>query len=224
MIIDDLSKLLPKATVRYDTSRAIVTESSLQSKINHLEWTGSCFQCIDPAIAKEMSSVFQKFGNQNNIFCCDCDGLTIFEHEGQKYLFLTELKSNFDSKDLYHACEQLISSYIKINMVLSLLPTYEKEEFIVKGFIAMRPPNKDVLLDWHAAQFARPNKSIQRENQLALSLCHHNPSKSLIIKPSTHGALKDFNLGPKGIFKEMELIFVPVDSGNGISLDVKRYI
>ena len=99
--------------MEYSNKDISIKETSSQSKVKELIWSNSCFQYIDPTIVKDLTSFFQK-ANSSDIFHSDCDGITILEENGKKYLFLSELKSTFDSSDVFHAREQIISSYIKI--------------------------------------------------------------------------------------------------------------
>ena len=183
-----------------------IRETSSQSKVKELIWTNSSFQCIDPTIVKDLTSFFQK-ANSSDIFHNDCDGITILEENGKKYLFLSELKSTFDSRDVFHAREQIISSYIKINMVMHL------------------PPNKDYLRDLHKEQFLDCNNQYNAESEFVLDLCYGNKEKKITLKPNDCYKLKKLPLGDRCLFNEMELYYIEVaEDCSSIKLDVHDYI
>ena len=60
-----------------------------------------------------MTSFFQIAGLEN-IFYYDCDGFMTFGKDGQKYIFFSELKSNFGYVDIYVTKGQIISSFFLI--------------------------------------------------------------------------------------------------------------
>lgn len=210
--------------MEYHNNDISIKETSSQSKVKELIWTNSSFQCIDPTIVKDLTSFFQK-AKASDIFHNDCDGITIFEENGKKFLFLSELKSNFDSGDVFHAREQIISSYIKISMLMHLLRCYNKEDFVVKGFIVGLPPNKDYLRDLHKEQFLDCNNQYSAESEFVLNLCYGNKEKKIILKPIDCYKLKKLPLGDKCLFDEMELYYIEVPEGcSSIKLDVLNYI
>ena len=220
----DLNSIFPKYSMEYSNKDISIKETSSQSKVKELIWSNSCFQYIDPTIVKDLTSFFQK-ANSSDIFHNDCDGITILEENGKKYLFLSELKSTFDSSDVFHAREQIISSYIKINMVMHLLRCYNKDDFIAKGFIVGLPPNKDYLRDLHKEQFLDCNNQYNAESKFVLDLCYGNKEKKITLSPNDCHKLKKLPLGDKCLFNEMEFYYIEVPAGcNSIKLDVHNYI
>lgn len=201
-----------------------VKETTPHSKVKEVVWSNSCFQQIDSEIVKDMSAFFRK-AQSADVFHYDCDGITIFEENGKKYMFLSELKSTFDSRDILHAREQIISSYIKINMAMNLLHCYNANEFIAKGFIVCLPHQKEYVRDLHKAQFLPGGSQYKEEAKLVLDLCYRNDSKKTIIKPSDCYKLKGLPLGDRCLFNEMELYLIEVPHGTErITLNVNDYI
>lgn len=220
----DLKTLFPKYSMEYSREDVSIREISSQSKVKELIWSNSCFQCIDPAIVKDLTSFFQKAGAAD-IFHNDCDGITVLEENGKKYLFLSELKSNFDSTDIFHAREQIISSYIKFNWLMHLLPCYNKKDFVVKGFIVGLPPKKDYLRDLYKQSMLDFTNHYHAESDFVLRLCYHNSQKKIMIKPSDCHKLRSLPLGYEGLFEEIELYYIEVPVGcSSVKIDVHDYI
>lgn len=221
---DDLKVLFPNYMMEYRKENVSIREKSADAKVKELRWHNANFQCIDAAIVKDMTSFFQKSGSPD-IFHSDCDGILLFEGgNGHKYMFLSELKSTFDASDVYHAKDQIISSYLKINLIMHLLRCYNSDDFIVKGFIACLPPNPNYLRDLYKQQMYKPGSRYQTEAEFVLDLCY-NKEKKTIVRPRDCHKLKDLPLGSTGIFKEIEFHYVEVPEGcDSTELDVSEFL
>lgn len=219
----DLKKMFPKYMMdSYDKSVKI-QESGAQAKVKEVIWCNSHFQYIDSAITKDMTSFFQSAGSPG-IFHLDCDGIIIFEEDGKKYIFFSELKSNFDSSDIYKAKDQIISSYLKINMIMHLLPCYNKSDYIIKAFIICLPPDKDFLRDLRQQLMLSRGNRFKTEAEFTDELCN-SKEKTTILRPTDCEKLKGLPLGNNGIFNHLEFHFIEVPTGqSGITLDVHDYI
>ncbi len=225
-IHDSLGELLPK--YRQNTclknNNATIVESDRGAKVKSVTWYNSDFQVIDPVIAKDMTSFFQQ-SDSPKIFHEDCDGIMIFEKDGKKYLFLTELKSTFDSSDIFHASTQLVSSYLKINMLLHLLPCYRCEDFIVKGFIVSHEPNPSYIRDLQKAMFLPKRSKYKTDAEFVTDLLIRGRKFSTTVQPTDYHELKGLPLGERGIFSSMEIHYIPIsDKQPSISIDALEYI
>lgn len=220
---DDLKTLFPKYSIKYCKNSVTINESSPNAKVKSVIWSNADFHYIDSMIVKDMTSFFE-LANSAKIFNLDCDGITIFEKNGNKYMFFSELKSSFDTRDIFHAKDQIISSYIKINMIMHLLRCYNSNDFIIKGFIICLPPNYNYLRDLYKQQLLNPGNKYKSEADFVIELCYFK-EKKMQLKPTDCFNLKDLPLGNFGIFKEMEFhyIEVPNESSN-ITLDINNYI
>ena len=157
-------------------------------------------------------------------FSLDCDGAFLVQGDKHKYLFLNELKSTFDSGDIYHASNQIVSTYIKLNMILNLLPNYQKQDVKVKGFIFSRPANKKYLRDLYRESIGKKYK-YTTESQLILDLCYNNKQQKVIIKFSQCHKLKDIGLGDNALFDELELYHIDVEEPNtSITMDTSKFL
>lgn len=223
MICDDLKVLFPKYTsMSYHRDSLTIKEDGHEAKIREVVWTNSDFQNIDQLIVKDFTSFFQTAGAAG-LFYDDCDNIMMFEKDGQKYLVFSELKSNFDSQDVYHAKDQIISSYLKINLLLNLIPNYKTEDFIVKGFIFSYPPDQEYLRELYRKQMFKPGSKYKAEAEFILDLCYQSTSTTLT--PLSCHKLKGLPLGERGIFQKMEIHHIQVPKGeSSITLDVQQYI
>lgn len=220
---DDLKVLFPKYSMEYCKETVSVKENSSTAKVKELIWFNSDFHKIDSTIVKDMKSFFEK-AQSSDIFYLDCDGIVIFEKEGKKYMFFSELKSTFDTSDIFHAKDQIISSYIKINMLMHLLRCYNCDDFVIKGFIVCLPPKQEFLRDLYRQQFLKPGSRYQADAEFALNLCYYKDKKTTLV-PTDCFKLKGLPLGSTGIFRKMEFHYVEVPEGaSSITLDVEKYI
>lgn len=220
---NDLKIFFPGYLMNYSKGMVSIKEKSPSAKVNEIVWVNSDFQCIDSCIVKDLSSFFQK-AQSTDIFKLDCDGIMLFEENGQKYMFFTELKSTFDTSDVYYAKDQIISSYIKINMIMHLLIGYNSADFIVKGFVVCLPPDKNFLRDLYRKQQLSLSSKFKTEADFTLELCYERNRKS-VMKPLDCDKLKKLPLGNNGIFKTIEFHYIEVANGSSsITIDVKKYI
>ncbi len=220
---NDLKVLFPKYSMEYCRRAVSVKESSSTAKVKELIWSNSDFHKIDSTIVKDMTSFFQK-ANSSDIFHLDCDGIVIFEEKGKKYMFFTELKSTFNKSELFSAKDQIISSYLKINILMHLLPCYNCDDFVIKGFIASLPPKREYLRDLYKQQFLKPGSQYQTDADFALNLCYFKDKKITLV-PTDCFKLKGLPLGNTGIFKRIEFHYVEVPDGtSSITLDVDNYL
>lgn len=220
---NDLKVLFPKYCMEYCKGTISIKESSSSAKVKEIVWSNSDFHRIDPNIVKDMTSFF-KIANSSDIFHLDCDGIILFEKDGKKYMFFSELKSTFDTSDIFHAKDQIISSYIKINMIMHLLRCYNSNDFIIKGFIVCLPPKPGFLRDLYRQQMCKPGSKYKEDAEFTLELCYCKSQKTTLT-PKDCFKLKSLPLGDKGIFRSIDFHYVEVPSGmNSITLDVDNYI
>lgn len=99
-----------------------------------------------------------------------CDGTVIFGKKDQKFIYLIELKSGFNPSKITLACKQIISTYMKINILLSFLTTHTKDNYKFSGFIVMQNPRIENFTtiskkmekpDWRFAYNLQKNKSLE---------------------------------------------------------------
>ncbi len=222
-ICEILSKILTLYPSSISRGKVDIYEHEAKATVRKVTWINSDFNYFDPTLAKDMTAFFQK-ATENELFWKDCDGVIIFEHDGKKYMFITELKSGFSTQVIYKAKTQIISSFIKTNMVLHLLSCYKLEDYIVKGFIVGHPPKPDFIYNVSKADMLKDN-DIKIQHEFARKFFIDNKEHSRSLKPKDLYCLKGLPLGDRGIFQNIELYFIEVKDGNSeIELDVMNYI
>lgn len=223
MFCDDLRKLLPiYQNIDYFKGSYTVHEPSSESKVKNVTWNNANFQVFNPDIAKDLTRFFQS-AESSEIFWLNCDGVFLFQGDSKKYLFLCELKSTFDSSDIYHASNQINSTYIKLSMILNLLPNFQKDEVIVKGFIISRPPNKSYLRDLHKQSMMGNKSNFTTEAEFCYNLCYNN-ERTYVVNFNHCHQFKDIPLGTETIVDQIEFHHIPVETPNtSITVDVMQY-
>lgn len=200
-----------------------VLEHEPGALVKKVVWTGADFQFWDHQMSKDMTSFFT-IANSPETFRKDCDGVMLFEKDGRKYMFLTELKSGFGTEKLHKAKTQIVSSFLKTNMLLHLSKKYKIEDYIIKGFIVGYPPKADFMFNM-AKGVMLSDVNREREFALAKKLFIKNDHHSIVLQPSDFFCLKTLPLGDRGIFPEIELHFIPVQPyDSDISLKVDDYL
>lgn len=223
MFCDDLSKILPKyQNIGYCWGSYTVHETSDDSKIKDITWINADFQVFDTSIAKDLTRFFQ-CAKSGEIFLFDCDGAFLLQGDEKKYLFLCELKSAFDSSDIYHACNQITSTYIKLSMVLNMLPNYRKDDVVVKGFIVSRPADRGYLRDLHKQSMMGKASKFTNEAEFCYELCY-NADKAYVMNFNKCHQLRDVPLGKETIIDKIEFYHIPVPAPtSAIEIDAKKY-
>lgn len=205
-----------------------ILERDKGATFTSVDWTNGYFMTFDPTIAKDMTSFFSKY-KAPEVFRKDCDGVMIFEENDKRYLFLTELKSSFDTTRVCEAKTQLLSSYLKINMLLNLTQGWKNEGTIVKGFIVSPAPNKDKRAEWKRDARAAANSS-KRFDYSDKIFCGKllnciDQKKPMLLHGYDSHHLAPCRLGERGIFPEMELHYVEVPAGQtSLTLDARQYL
>ncbi|MDO4714723.1 MAG: hypothetical protein Q4A44_00350 [Bacteroidales bacterium] len=70
----------------------------------------------------------------------NCDGIALCDEASRCHVVLVELKSTFSSQDIYKAAKQIVFSWLKIHMWLSLCPKYTPKKVKITAIIACLPP------------------------------------------------------------------------------------
>lgn len=137
-LIDEYNKLYPNyasiGEVEVDHTFDEISNIGRAGTFQHLIVNGMNGIVVPSVIVKDDSSIFQKAAS-NNVLKEDCDGIFFTERNGQKYIYLCELKSSFSTKMICKAKDQVVGSYLKLHSLLSLLQSYNPLEWQVKGII-----------------------------------------------------------------------------------------
>lgn len=228
MALNDFLKAIVPAYANYiQSGRVEILEHESDAKVKCVEWTHSDFHHFDHTMCKDLKPFFETWAKSPKILYKDCDGVILFEHDGKKYMFLTELKSTFDTTQLMKAKTQIISSFIKTNMILNLASCYHLEDYIVKGFVISRPPTSEFLRSLRQITML-PGSSLEFATRLFLGDKHKKWSDTehkIKLRPVDCSCIKGLPLGDRGIFREIELYHIAVSAPNeSVTLDVRNYI
>ena len=109
----------------------------------------------------------------SNLSDLDSDGFLITEINGRKFIVVSELKSALDSRDLLKAYKQIVFTYIKCYMLLSLCSTFQAEDFDIIGIIACKPPKDKKQNDYLKDTYLQLMNS---------SLCSVQPDIRLMVR------------------------------------------
>jgi hypothetical protein len=162
---------------------------------------------ISNEFVKSLSGLFK---DSDNVFKKDCDGIVLFEHNNKCYCFLVELKSAFDTKMINRAQEQILSTYIKLNMSLGLLADYHKVEFI--GIIASNEPDDDRLLG--IENMSMYSLSDTTEPEKKQHIFPINLFKKKVVYGDYYLKQKGYNLNSNVIYEKMKYYYVSIPSGD----------
>lgn len=220
---DFLNAIAPKYSSDLHIGSVDILEHDAGAFLKKVVWKDADFQHLDHQLAKDMKCFFDLAGSPD-VFMKDCDGIVMFETEGKKYMFLTELKSNFGTEHLMKAKIQIISSFLKANMLFHLSNCYKLEDYIIKGFIVSYPPKKDFKVDLFKGSMLS-DKRKEREFDFAKRLVLGNGPHITILRPTDLYCLKGLPLGERGIFPKIEIHYIEVaPSESEIELSVKNFI
>lgn len=114
----------------------------------------------------------------------DSDGFLITEVNGKKTIVVSELKSSLDSSDLLKAYRQIVFTYIKIHMLLSLCASFQIEDFDIVGIIACKPPKdekqKTFLKDRYLQMMNSTSDRVQPDVCLMVKLYYEKCIRTVI--------------------------------------------
>lgn len=218
---DFFKSVAPKYCYKEHKNFVDIHEHDAGATLKKLRWQDSDFFHMDHQLAKDLTSFFQ-MAKSPKVFNHDCDGVILFEHDGKKYMFLNELKSGFDTGKILEAKEQIVSTFLKTNMLLHLFSCYKLEDYTVKGFIVSRPPKKDFKINCY--QMSMVNNKKGREYDLTRKLVYCK-DKCFKFRPCDINCIAGLPLGDRGIFKSIELHYIEVkESHSETTLSVIDYI
>ncbi|WP_348725890.1 hypothetical protein [Parabacteroides goldsteinii] len=145
-LIDEYNNLYPNyaSTGVVEVSHTFdeTNNSGKPDTLQHLTVNGMNGIVIPSVIVKDHTSLFSKAGS-NEVLKEDCDGIFFTERNEQKYIYLCELKSSFSTQQISKAKNQIVGSYLKLHSLLSLLQSYNPDEWTVKGVIASFIPKDE---------------------------------------------------------------------------------
>ncbi|MFV0312594.1 MAG: hypothetical protein ACK5KN_13240 [Dysgonomonas sp.] len=210
-----LTRLYPKYQLSESKNIVVISENEANAKIKGLSIKNADFLSLDTTIVKDFTSFFQK-AQSPDLFNLDCDGVILFENDGIKYVLLVELKSKFSTTEIFKARRQIISSFIKLNILFNSLENYDKNNYCFKGVIVSLLPNdealnaisKKIMLDDAGGKYAKFAFSLYTAKNFNLSSNSCNELSSLPFHSNC-------------IFKDVTFQYVGVEEGKAsVDIDV----
>ena len=145
-LVNNFNIAFPKYKITPVSGRASVIEESNEDngKFRELEYTNlnGCSFCN--GFASKLKS-FADCVEHKGCLLKNCDGIHIFEHNGEKFLMLSELKSGFNTDEIAKAKEQIIGTYLNLMGVLNLLQDFNAKDYKIFGVIAAYEPSDEIL-------------------------------------------------------------------------------
>ncbi len=145
-LADNFSAVFPRfaATEFHGTCVIIETKNHDTKCFQELQLTGFDGYLFPQDLGQNSSS-FAQISNHNGILRKDCDGIILFEKNGQKYLLFCELKSSYVLEDIKKAKDQIIGTSVKMKGICSTLQGYDLNEYKPLGLIASFEPTDEQI-------------------------------------------------------------------------------
>ena len=225
-ISTDLKLFYPKYNHAYFHDQVVIEETETKATVRKLIFKNSNFHFVDTKMIEDCTSLFHMVAPSNpsshEILKKDCDGIILFQNEADKFFFLVELKSGFSTTELFSAMHQIISSYIKSNMLMHLLATYEFSDYTFKAFIACHPPKDDYKVTLSKQLLMSTTSKYRTEAEFASNLYL---KKETTIRPVDCEKLRGLNLNQKCIFPQLIFHYIEVPIGTkSVDIDVMQYV
>ena len=231
-IANSIQGIFPKThkQMAWFDNRCIVTETGPNASFTKLIWTNAQFLILNSNLAKDLKGFFEK-NKSVGLFHDDCDSLILFEHADERFLYASEMKSSFNTKEIAHAKEQLISSILKINMLLNLTQYWQLEKTKVKAFIiAPSPVDSELIDEWIRDWQKKEHGDLRVKSNPVTIFCgkllwHWRKGKPLLVTPTNSFHLGPCKIGERGFPNCLELRFIDVPAGDStLTLDALSYI
>lgn len=134
------------ASTRFNGSCKVEEPENIKNGkgFQQIEFTGIDGISFPHELARKTSS-FASIAQHKWILSLDCDGIILFEKNGQKYMIFCELKSTFSTKEIAKAKNQVIGSYVKMKGLFSTLQGYDVDDYKPVGIIVSFEPTQEQL-------------------------------------------------------------------------------
>lgn len=144
--VDNFNTVYPRFASQKVNGNYVVTEPQNQGtrKFQKLTLSNVSGEAFPHELPGALCSFISK-ANHKGILSSNCDGILFMEHEGQKYIVLTELKSGYILEDIVHAKDQLVATYVNLVGTMSTLQDFRLDEYKVCGIIAAFEPTLEQI-------------------------------------------------------------------------------
>ena len=143
--LEEFSKLYPRyaSTAFCESCEVLEAEPKNKQDFRRFVVTGGSGYLLPREFAAESVSFYGKSESPAPMRL-NSDGIFFSEVEGQKCLFVCELKSSFSSTQIAHAKEQIVGTVLRLKAQLSILQTQPDWEF--HGVIVSYAPTDNQLM------------------------------------------------------------------------------
>jgi hypothetical protein len=213
---NSIKKIYPKCNITRGCHTCCIEESDRQASVRQLSFDIPEYILITNTFASSLDSFFKTNGS-DNIFHKNCDGIVLLKYKDKKYCLLIELKSTFDTERIYKAKNQIMSSYIKLNMSLGLLADYHKDEFEYIGIIVSQEPNDECI-----AWMQRKEIDSGELNEFAINLFLY---KQQVVHYDKYLTDKGLNLSDRCMYPSMKYCYVGIPpKKSSYEIDITEFL
>lgn len=212
--MDVLAKNFDKAypalkSKRFDGGCSIVEPKNYgTAKFQKVTLTGIAGYAFPHEFMGKASS-FADIANHTGVLTLDCDGVVLFEYDGQKYILLCELKSGYICDDIVHAKNQIIGSSVKMHGLLNTLQGFDRSDFKTVGLIVSFEPTEE--------QKTNLSKNEDRKSVFATRL--QADRKYQMPAGKTNSFFHPLNVG------DLDLFYLPVpDRNTTYTVDIRSIL
>lgn len=195
-----------------------VLEEDPLATFKKLEFINGRFLSIPNQAIKNLTPIYNLLSNRLRCFGKDCDGIIITEKEGRLFIILVELKSSFSTENISDARYQIISAYIKIKMLLSIIEEYNSKEIIFKSIIVSHElePNKITNI----ASKAQLKEEDSNGSKFASKLYFSGQTD---LNPINSPGVKLKGLNPEIKLNKLPLYYLKTNK-HELSVDINKFI
>ncbi len=145
-LVHNFNKAFPNFSIASVLESTSIIEHSNDDngKFRELELTDINGFAFYDGFASKLNSFASSSGHKGCLLR-NCDAIHVFEHNGKKYLMLSELKSGYNTNDIIKAKEQLVGTYLNLMAILHMLQGFDAHDYHIFGVIAAYKPSDEVL-------------------------------------------------------------------------------
>lgn len=180
-----------------------ITEKDKQAQVKTVCIKQGNFISLNNEILDKMNPLFETKSECFSL-CKGCDGIFMYTHEDEKYIFLLELKSNYTKDQISKARSQIEASYVKLIMLLNSIEGFQIDDYKYRALIVSIEPKTETLSNLTKRIQIASGYSMER---FCLNL-YQAKKKGLKIK-SENSLLKQLPLKAAYRFNELPIYFIP---------------
>ncbi len=152
-VIDSLRDIYDKMPLSESDDAWVVKEQDKGATFNKLDIQncGGKFYVIDNSAYKKLDDMITR--NSTFLQDEDCDGVASTNVKGNTNFVMAELKSNLASEKIQKAYKQIVFTYLKLFMMMSICQNTDVGKYEIMGIIACHPPKDTDQEDFLKLQY-----------------------------------------------------------------------